>query len=438
MLDLGDCFGVADYGRLLHAGQANRTRLKTASELQRADLAGAGLLRDALYAVWRAAATGEVLAPINTACCANGKGNQTGLNAIRSYSTPTWPVPFYAPARSKTTMPDLAAPLRRALERTGYLTGAEPAAATVRLAGNGGGDGGLARAPSFAPEAWWRSNPEATARHGGADLKVYFKFVAEPDAASVAAWQQEVWNQGFCPLLWLVSPQRIDLYNGFGRPGPPADAARNRLATFRLVDEELARLDRLAGRLAMETGQFWRQRPEVNRASAVDGQLLRDLAALKGDLEAAGLAAASAQALIGRSIFTQYLIDRRIVRPERLSQIAGHGEFPGVLEDRAATARLFDWLRDTFNGDMFPSGTPVPAARHLGRVRDFLTATEPDSGQRSLFPYRFDVIPVELISAIYERRGGGVLRARPVRRAVGAWTSCGAPWTSPMSAPASA
>ena len=53
-------FGVADYGRLLHAGQANRTRLKTASELQRADLAGAGLLRHALYAVWRAAATGEI------------------------------------------------------------------------------------------------------------------------------------------------------------------------------------------------------------------------------------------------------------------------------------------------------------------------------------------------------------------------------------------
>ena len=53
-------FGVADYGRLLHADQANRTRLKTASELQRADLAGAGLLRHALYAVYRAAATGEV------------------------------------------------------------------------------------------------------------------------------------------------------------------------------------------------------------------------------------------------------------------------------------------------------------------------------------------------------------------------------------------
>ena len=52
-------FGVADYRRLLHTSKANRTRLKTASELQRADLTDAGLLRHALYAVWRAAATGD-------------------------------------------------------------------------------------------------------------------------------------------------------------------------------------------------------------------------------------------------------------------------------------------------------------------------------------------------------------------------------------------
>ena len=35
-------------------------------------------------------------------------------------------------------MSNLAAPLRRALQRTGYLTGAEPAAPTVGLAGCGG------------------------------------------------------------------------------------------------------------------------------------------------------------------------------------------------------------------------------------------------------------------------------------------------------------
>ena len=297
-------------------------------------------------------------------------------------------------------MSDLAGPLRDVLEGTGYLTNGVPAAPSVALAG---ADNQI-RLPSFKPDAWWRSNPDSDPWAGRADLKVYFKFVEEPDTVSVAQWQQEVWNQGFCPLLWLVSPQRIEIYNGFGRPQGPDNAKRNRLDTFRLVDHELERLDRLAGRLAMETGQFWRQQPDVNRATSVDRQLLRDLAALKRDLEASGLAGDQAQALIGRSIFTQYLIDRQIVKQGRLEQICGHRDLPSLLHDHRATARLFHWLRETFNGDMFPpTEESVPSPKYLGRVRDFLTATDSESGQRSLFPYRFEVIPVALISAIYEQ-----------------------------------
>ena len=57
-------FGVRDYRDLLHTGKANRTRLKTASEFARCDLGdsefGRSLVRHALYAVWRAAESGEV------------------------------------------------------------------------------------------------------------------------------------------------------------------------------------------------------------------------------------------------------------------------------------------------------------------------------------------------------------------------------------------
>ena len=170
-------------------------------------------------------------------------------------------------------MSELAAPLRTVLESTGYLRNGVPAAPTVGLAGTHN----HLRLPSFAPDAWWRSGADINPWSGTADLKVYFKFVEEPEAAPVAEWHQEVWNQGFCPLLWLVSPQRIELYNGFGRPRRPADAGENRLRPFRPVDGELAKLDAFAGRLAMETGQFWRQAPEVNRQTSVDGQLLRAL-----------------------------------------------------------------------------------------------------------------------------------------------------------------
>ena len=57
-------FGVRDYRFLLRTGKANETRLKTASEFQGRVLGesafGRGLVRHALYAVWRATETGEV------------------------------------------------------------------------------------------------------------------------------------------------------------------------------------------------------------------------------------------------------------------------------------------------------------------------------------------------------------------------------------------
>ena len=293
----------------------------------------------------------------------------------------------------------IAEPLGRVLEATGYLTDGAAAAPSVTLAGSGARD----RLPSFGPDAWWRSGA-GSGGGGAAGLTVYFKYVDAPGDVPAAEWQQEIWNQGFAPLLWLVSPERIELHNGFGAPRGPNEAYENRLDTFDLLDEELARLDALAGRLAMETGRFWSLAPRVSRKTSVDGRLLRDLRRLEGRLVDADLDRAAAQALIGRCIFVKYLIDRKIVTGRRLRDLCGHADLPDALGDRDAAGRLFRWLGETFNGDMFPpSPEPVPDAGHLGRMARFLSGDDPETGQRRFFPYRFDVIPVELVSAIYEQ-----------------------------------
>ena len=295
----------------------------------------------------------------------------------------------------------IAEPLGHVLEATGYLANGARAAPSVTLASSGAYDG----LPSFHPDVWWRSDAD-TDRRGivGVGLTVYFKYVDEPQDVLVAEWQREIWNKGFSPLLWLVSPERIELYNGFGAPGGPDEVKENRLGTFGFVDAALARLDALAGRLAMETGQFWRLESRVSRETSVDGRLLRDLRRLERVLVAADLDRGEAQALIGRCIFAKYLIDRKIVTVQRLTKLCGHADLPDVLGDAGAAKRLFAWLRDTFNGDMFPpSSEPVPAAGHLDKVARFLSGEDLETGQLHFFPYRFDVIPVELVSAIYEQ-----------------------------------
>jgi hypothetical protein len=285
-----------------------------------------------------------------------------------------------------------AEPFRRALESTGYLANGQPEPG-FHL----GDDLHRRRGRDFRPDAFWRS-PSA--------LTVYFKYEEEPPSDElVSEWRREVWNEGFIPLLWIISKDQVDLYNGFGRPLNTGDAAEHRLQTFRNIDSALAELDAFAGRLTMETGQFWLHASRVNRKTSVDQQLLSDLGALERDLVKANPDRAAAQALIGRSIFTQYLIDRSIISASHLQRLCGHGTLPPILRDGLATQRLFTWLSNTFNGDMFPSssaGIP-PDLAHLEKVADFLEAIDPETGQGSLFPYQFDVIPVELISSIYEQ-----------------------------------
>lgn len=286
-----------------------------------------------------------------------------------------------------------AATLQQVLAATGYFPDGQPAAGLYL----GQDVRGQRRGRDFTPDALWRSP---------SSLTVYFKFEQTPPTDEVVSqWRREVWNEGFAPLLWVVSPERIDLYNGFGSPAKEGDAQKHLIRRFETIEASLNELDAFAGRLSFETGQFWAQAPAVDRKTSVDQRLLSDLAFLERDLVAVDLAREAAQALIGRVIFTQYLIDREIVSATRLKRLCGHTALPSILRDRTATGQLFTWLSQTFNGDMFPPSSvkTTPADSHLVRVADFLEAVDPESGQQNFFPYQFDVIPVELISSIYEQ-----------------------------------
>ena len=284
-------------------------------------------------------------------------------------------------------------PLYDVLEATGYLTTAGPVPNDLSLEQDARD---ARRARNFQPDATWRSR---------SSLKIYFKYEhTPPSPTTVAKWRQEVWNEGFAPLLWVVSPDKVDIYNGFAQPEGQGDADAPRIGTFKQRGSELRELDMVAGRLAMETGRFWQDSMGrgLNRNTSVDRLLLRDIARLARELANSGMKRPNAQSLIGRSIFAQYLVDRRIVTEDFLESTCGCSTLSEVLRHRGTSERLFDWLRDTFNGDMFPSNGGVAEAHQTRRVANFLDAVDA-AGQTTLFPYQFDIIPVELVSSIYEQ-----------------------------------
>lgn len=292
-------------------------------------------------------------------------------------------------------MSELAAPLRHVLSETGYLTAdGRPAAPTVTIC-NG--------------DERERGTLKPDMRFDHANLTVKFKFAESPSRRDICTWQQEAWNRGSEPLLWVVEPHQTTLYNGFAKPQPDGTVTKARLDTFHHNGSALAHHSNLdladlgtrAGRLAMETGTFWHEEKRVNRRDAVDVRLLRDIALLERDLRQAGLPVDRAQGLIGRTIFAQYLVDRGIVAESFLREEFDGASLPEILQSRPQAVRLFHWLVGKFNGDMFPNTGVMPAGDHLELVASFLKGEA--TGQGSLFPYRFDLIPVELISAIYEQ-----------------------------------
>lgn len=86
-----------------------------------------------------------------------------------------------------------------------------------------------------------------------------------------------LWNLGVALLLWVVSPERIDLYNTYERPLSADDASSHLLHQFRLIEQELASLDDYASRLAMASGAFCAHEDKVRCDGRVDVQLLKDL-----------------------------------------------------------------------------------------------------------------------------------------------------------------
>jgi hypothetical protein len=244
-----------------------------------------------------------------------------------------------------------------------------------------------------------------------------------PSDDQICKWHEAAWNVGVAPLLWIITPTDIRLYDCYASPNRN-EAQTKALDVFPLrVPDRLRALDAMCGRFATETGAFWSSPigRRIDRRHRVDRELLGEISALEEKLTSIPFAGSSrepqspahvkaardfAQRLIGRCIFTSYLIDRGIA----------NGFLPkGMPEDVAqmfatvdSAFELFRWLRSTFNGDLFPMDDPGAEEKrltdaHLTIVRDFIEGRSLISGQGRLFRFRYDAIPVDLISSIYQQ-----------------------------------
>lgn len=246
---------------------------------------------------------------------------------------------------------------------------------------------------------------------------VYFKLVKRIEAAEVNRLHRKFWNHGGAPVLVLVAPDQVHVYSGLVRPisdAEPSDDVPGLVETLNRASSAIKEF-----LPSVESGEFFRRHEKsFNPAHRVDRDLLDNLQATREKVVAASAGSLDPRvldALLCRLVFACYLFDRGVVgetylRPLGLRHASHLRDVLGVQPRSQAKQLLYDLFRKLgkdFNGDLFSDNLDAESrqvhASHLGPLDDFFRATDALSGQASFWPYDFAAIPVEAISAIYER-----------------------------------
>ena len=227
-----------------------------------------------------------------------------------------------------------------------------------------------------------------------------------------------LWNQGIATLLLVLSGDTLRAFSLARIPSRDRNTFHDRclIRTLDATTDTLAAKDFIYG---SESGRLWEQHDRFFRVSErIDRVLLNNLTASCKALSDDDLPPDAAQALLIQTMFVAYLEDRKIVRAEVFEDASRgiSGTFLGVLQSSTPTAlyRLFERLRDDFNGDLFvapcsfdPQESPPDVAQaHMRTLERFRSGHEEmgeGGGQLRFWGYDFRYIPIELISAVYDR-----------------------------------
>ena len=234
----------------------------------------------------------------------------------------------------------------------------------------------------------------------------------------VEALRRQLWNLGATTLFVAEGQHDIKVFSTLVKPakddndGKRAQLPNETIQNLQAVELAL-RLRQLIHRA--ETGAIYREHKSLfDPRSAVDRDLLENLREARNLIcpTKSQQGYQQAHALIGRFLFSCYLLDRRIIGPAYLKKanLPEADDMLGLLakapNDGPKTLEaLFKILQRDFNGSLFGN---LLDDHHIGDAEvtyfhRFLSGENLRTGQLSLFKlYDFGFIPVELISSIYE------------------------------------
>lgn len=246
---------------------------------------------------------------------------------------------------------------------------------------------------------------------------VVFFEAEDEDIDPVARLHSNLWNQGLASVLAVVRGPTIRIYSLAGFPANRESKAFDEHCLVQTLDRIQATLEVRNLIHGIESGRYWREnKGKFDFKKRVDGVLLNNLKETDSRLRRTGLTQDASQALLMQTMFIAYLEDRGIISDAYVGEATNDAfsKFSDILESEkvAAFHALFRALNRDFNGDLFVKpcsfGESGPELQrdHLKALAPFRSGKEEvhETGDQLRFwGYDFEYIPVELISAVYDR-----------------------------------
>ncbi len=293
----------------------------------------------------------------------------------------------------------------------------------------------LARQPGGANASVGVLAPNPNALATESPLAVLCEFKQGIADQTLRELQKLAWNFSRCPMLVTIEPH---LLRAWTCCEPPSDRLLPDYVVHELSFSDSAtgisqRAAQALHWVNLVSGQFFKENSSrFRRDQRADQMLLENLSFVREELHRKGLDNDDVcHDLLARVIFIQFLFDRKDTSGnsaldegmlERL-HLRGvlkrkHLNFASILSDYDECYRLFYWLNERFNGDLFPSKGNTDAQRekawqaekrevkqpHLDVLKELVSGDlHMPTGQLCLWrEYAFDAIPLEFISSIYE------------------------------------
>lgn len=219
---------------------------------------------------------------------------------------------------------------------------------------------------------------------------------------------RDIWNENKSEIfITIIDESKIIICDSKTRPERDNPIERVEIKSFDYGEDtvEARKYRELLKKENIDTGVFWeeisrfiRERKKKKERSPIDEDLLDNLIKTRGRLQEIieNDAKDISQKLIDRCLFIRFIEDR--LEFDKLKQVLKNGKIAQLLS-------LFKYYNKALNGDLFDEDdihiTDSGVLNELDKVFGEYYAYS--HGQQTITPYKFDKIPILLISHIYQK-----------------------------------